>query len=55
MMQENKHDQAGALLLACTMCIFKTKTINKIANELNKIKKGFFECTGNLITLTFFF
>ncbi len=50
----SKHDQAGALLLACTIDIFKNKIIAIKAKELNNIKIGFLLCTGNLINLTFF-
>ena len=53
--QERKQDQAGALLLACTISILKKIMIREIKIVLSKINKGFFDWTGSLKTLTFSF
>ena len=52
--QDKKHDHAGALLLACTILIFKKIIIREIRIVFIKINSGFLLCTGNLNIFTFF-
>ena len=52
---DKKHDHAGALLLACTILIFKKIIIREIRIVFIKINSGFFDCTGSLITFTLSF
>ena len=54
-LHDKKQDQAGALLLACTISILKKIIINEIKIVLSKIKIGFLDFTGSLKTLTFSF